>query len=682
MNPWNVCGPYCVLDWSTDAEGYLCGDRIEYLIEQRNYASSKACRTVAKSQFPHICGNCDPDAEKPIEPAEGILAPKIAPFCGCDSCDSNVWDTIAGLYSCGSRIGYLLEQHANVYTNEQEACRRVGGEEFPQECGACNPDSCTRGGSGFNHQGDDGQPRPRPRPQMQPEQEPTEEEEPQEQVEDEEEPPPEDPEEQEPQETTPEETPQESLERPTLQGPPPDNSSLQQEEAVETEEETSLHSPPMELYCYPPFEERTIYNNVFGNYWVEVKEGDKCGPSDNLFTKEAVSVSNDLSELTLTMGRQPDGRWSGSEVRILLPEPNDYYDYGTYRFSVKTIEVRDTVTNTIVSNRLPISVILGLFTWDDTQDFSKRAEENWMHEVDVEISQWNIPNNEDVQFLVQPPGSPQKYRFYSGSSPTVPAYKQAPNTYEFDWNPAEITWSSSAGGGQTFTYSTQDALDSGQPDYTQCMPANVEVRINLWHLFGSSPPAGLEDTHEVRVVIDDFYYEPSGIQAVPDGGVCSKDCHCGGPPFVCINNRCTEGNENIAASASGAATEESSWGQRHPGAVTGILMMLILALLIIGLVVYRRRAEKREAHDSFDSDNENDWDVADEEEVELELAMNKTLKTSNGLQKPSEDVGSFMAIYPTSTMTLPSDDESEESGPAPPPNGSDRYAMRRVRIVE
>jgi hypothetical protein len=349
------------------------------------------------------------------------------------------------------------------------------------------------------------------------------------------------------------------------------------------------HSPPNELYCYPPAAMRTRWENVWEKYQVEVKEGEVCGPSDNMFSRAGVSLSG--SDLKLTFGKQTDGRWYASEVRI-LPPPSDHFEYGRYSFSVKSIQVVDAQTKAVVSYRLPVSLILGLFTWDETESFISREQESWMHEVDIEISQWNVPNNEDIQFLVQPPGDPQKYRFFSGAegSAGVPAYNQAPNTYDFDWKPAEIAWHSTAGGGHSFTYSTQTALNANQPDYTQCLPANVEVRINLWHLFGSSAPFGMQDNHRVEVVIDNFTFEPSGVTGVPVGGICSKDCHCGGTPFQCIGNRCTRVGGGTRRRLEHVSNEDSANGWKNSLPVD-ILSLAALAV-VVGAAAVRRFVER------------------------------------------------------------------------------------------
>ena len=276
-------------------------------------------------------------------------------------------------------------------------------------------------------------------------------------------------------------------------------------------------------------DERT---DIFGPFIA----GNSCGPSGNVFSRDTVSLQantdTNKDELKLEF-KKVGNNWEASEVRVLLPQAEMPYHYGNYSFSIKSVNVIDSSTGTVLDNALPVTMILGLFTWDATEDYA--IHENYNHEVDIEIAQWNIPGQADIQYLVQPPGEPHKYRFYSGEGNT---YNQAPHTYSFDWRPAEIEWNSDAGGGQSFTLTTQDALDAGKPDYIQCMPADVEVRLNLWHLFGDSQPSGLQDSHIVEVVIDDFQFTPNGLTALVDGSTCSKDCHCG-PDSTCQNNRCT-----------------------------------------------------------------------------------------------------------------------------------------------
>lgn len=161
-----------------------------------------------------------------------------------------------------------------------------------------------------------------------------------------------------------------------------------------TEKTLFARSP---LYCFPPFKERTRFRNVWGRYTVEVKESDStCGPSDNKFTTNTVSLV-DKRHIKLQF-KKVGSQWEASEVRVRLPEREMPFSYGSFSFSLKTIEVINSITGKVLANVLPPSLVLGLFTWDDTESYA--AKENMNHEVDIEISRWNDPDNADLQFLV------------------------------------------------------------------------------------------------------------------------------------------------------------------------------------------------------------------------------------------------------------------------------------------
>lgn len=211
------------------------------------------------------------------------------------------------------------------------------------------------------------------------------------------------------------------------------------------------------------------------------------------------------------------------------------------------------------------------------------------------------------------------HRFYSGAPPTVslPVYKQAPHDYSFLWNPAEITWSSTAGGGngEKFFYGAKDALAAGTLDYTQCMPANVEVRINLWNLLGSNvAPTGMQDTHVVQVVIDKFEYEPSGVRAVPESGICTKDCQCG-ESSRCIQNQCISQTATIAAATTDEEATLPAWRQNRWIAL-GCLIAFVLLTPLILYYYYRRRRQPAKTEEDLDSLGKEVF--TDEEAAELE----------------------------------------------------------------
>jgi len=277
-----------------------------------------------------------------------------------------------------------------------------------------------------------------------------------------------------------------------------------------------------DLYCFPSYRNRKRYTKMWSNYTVEVKasSGDAlCGPGDNRFSTEAVSVAWN----TLTMRYMKVGdNWEASEVRVLLPQDKNF-TYGTYRFSVKSVSVVNTTDSTVVSSTLPDNLVLGLFTWNDEDQYA--IHENWNHEVDIEISRWSKPNDADVQFLVQPVDAPSRYRFYSGVPTSL---DPGGHTYEFKWNPGKIVWSTTAGGGLNHTYETKTSIVNGVEDYIQCLPIKqLEVRINLWNSQGAVAPSGFLDAAlQVQVQIDNFSFTPSGLTFVPSGGYCSKDCMC------------------------------------------------------------------------------------------------------------------------------------------------------------
>jgi hypothetical protein len=300
------------------------------------------------------------------------------------------------------------------------------------------------------------------------------------------------------------------------------------------------------LYCFPDIGNRQRYEEVWKTkgrhshpgYIVDVKEGNACGPGENRFSSDTVSVSGSGNTLTLEFAYNTATQvWEASEVRVLR-QNQEAYGYGRFEFSVQSTQVIDTSTNTVVDDKLPETLVLGLFTWDPTDDYA--TNENWNHEVDVEISRWGNPESRDAQFLVQPPTQGIKHRFYTGL--TAGTYNQnAPQVYAFDWEPAHITWTTATD--QRFEISSErslfyEALGYTLPDYIQCLPANVEVRINLWNTEGMTME-NFPTNRVVRVVIDKFQFTPSSQTHVASGGYCTKHCHCNIANSQCVDGICT-----------------------------------------------------------------------------------------------------------------------------------------------
>jgi len=299
--------------------------------------------------------------------------------------------------------------------------------------------------------------------------------------------------------------------------------------SVASRDLASIDLSSIDLYCFPPYASRKQYTNVWNKYAVQVKErADPCGPRSNYWSRNTVSVTS-TNKLVLNY-MVVNGKWMSSEVRV-VPPAGKPFTYGTYKFSIGSVSVIDLTTSTIVSKALPLNLVLGMFTWDDTELNGTNAN----HEVDIEISQWSNPSVPDVQFLAQPYQHTPRYRFYSGTqaSPLNPGN----NIYSFTWNPGQIDWSTTAGGGKTYKYSTQANVINRVTDPIQCLPAKMGIRINLWNSKGSVAPFGRNDKYKVEVTITDFTFNPSVLTSVPNGGYCSKDCMCNASS-KCLNSKC------------------------------------------------------------------------------------------------------------------------------------------------
>jgi len=108
---------------STDADGVPCVDRISFLINSQGQSQLSACEQVAVSEFPVQCGACAP-------------AP-LTVDCGVpETCTRAVLGADAGGFSCNERIDFIMTTSGET---ETDACNQIAVVEFPLECGGCNP---------------------------------------------------------------------------------------------------------------------------------------------------------------------------------------------------------------------------------------------------------------------------------------------------------------------------------------------------------------------------------------------------------------------------------------------------------------------------------------------------------------------------------------------------------------
>jgi hypothetical protein len=114
------------------ADGHSCGSRIDWVASNLGFTESNACKRVGGDDYPSVCGACNPSTCNSSNPSP-------TPKCECESCTQQVLDSIADGHSCGSRIDWVA---SNLGFTESNACKKVGGDEYPTVCGACNPSTC------------------------------------------------------------------------------------------------------------------------------------------------------------------------------------------------------------------------------------------------------------------------------------------------------------------------------------------------------------------------------------------------------------------------------------------------------------------------------------------------------------------------------------------------------------
>jgi hypothetical protein len=147
-----VCGcDTCTPDvLATDAGGFTCGERIDFLqsVAGGGLSEGDACDTTATA-FVAECGACHPLTcnVSPAPTSTPTQTPSATPsveqdVCGCDTCTPDVLATDAGGFTCGERISFL-ESLGGGGLNETDACRQIA-TNFPTSCGPfCHPDLCS-----------------------------------------------------------------------------------------------------------------------------------------------------------------------------------------------------------------------------------------------------------------------------------------------------------------------------------------------------------------------------------------------------------------------------------------------------------------------------------------------------------------------------------------------------------
>jgi hypothetical protein len=206
------------------------------------------------------------------------------------------------------------------------------------------------------------------------------------------------------------------------------------------------------------------------NWLVKDSANQAVGPGPNVFVAANVRVED--GRLHLRVERIGE-RWTSAEVVSWAS-----FGYGRYTF-----EVQSDVAN------LDPNLVLGLFTWSDDPAFSHR-------EIDIEISRWGDPSNQNAQCVVQPyqqRGARARFELPAGIRGA---------SYTFTWLADKVTCEI----GSAPTPGVSAPAFRFEHQFTEHLPVpgDEHARINLWQLEGRSPARNRPE----EVVISGFSFTP------------------------------------------------------------------------------------------------------------------------------------------------------------------------------
>jgi hypothetical protein len=206
----------------------------------------------------------------------------------------------------------------------------------------------------------------------------------------------------------------------------------------------------------------------WGYDWI-VKDsgGARVGPGNNYFSAHSVELVPGGVKLKVA---ERAGRFECAEI-----VSRRSFGYGTYRFTIAS-NVDDLAAN----------LVLGLFTWSDAPEFHHR-------EIDIEIGRWGDPDNQNLQFVVQPYTRPQnmvRFTLPEGLGQTV---------HSFEWRPDRIRFRSEAPAASRRSRVIRElVMSSGIPQ-----TGGEQARVNLWNMSSRPPAPGATE-----IVLSKFEFTP------------------------------------------------------------------------------------------------------------------------------------------------------------------------------
>jgi hypothetical protein len=116
--------------------------------------------------------------------------------------------------------------------------------------------------------------------------------------------------------------------------------------------------------------------------------------------------------------------------------------------------------------RLDSNLVFGLFTWSDDGGDPELARQNgavYHREIDIELSRWGQPGNDNAQFVVQPAALPENIvRFVLPEGPA--------SIHGFRWDRTKVSFRAETSNGSV----KQAVIERHVP------AGGVNARINLW----------------------------------------------------------------------------------------------------------------------------------------------------------------------------------------------------------
>jgi hypothetical protein len=198
----------------------------------------------------------------------------------------------------------------------------------------------------------------------------------------------------------------------------------------------------------------------FSGYQWEVRRT-ASGRDGSTSLYDPANVTTDKNGfLHLRVSRQRD-HWVSSDVKL-----SRSLGYGSYRFVVQDI------------SHLEPAAVFAMFTWDDLGP---------SREMDIEISRWGEPEDNNAQFVVQPWVVPANTMRFAAPPGTL--------TYVIRWEPGQVVFKTDRGTRPV----AEHVFTSGVP-----VAGSERIRMNLYAYNNARNPL----QRESEVVLEKFEYLP------------------------------------------------------------------------------------------------------------------------------------------------------------------------------